>query len=186
MTCSNLVEEIQTNMLPNIIRWLFGGQSAEPKPGAKQPTPSSSSPTAKEGTSDSRGERGTRDHEYRAIGESSIETGMRPANDDSSSGPSTGLIVQAQSGDARTIAQSLGLSKELPEDLLALASVNEAFRSGLLLLQRMKLDDDLYWQAVADLREKYDTIRGSALHRGSGKEQASKTGTNASSSKIEG
>lgn len=150
-------------MPSNIIRWLLSGHSAETKLGAKQSTRSSSSPTAKGGTSESRDERGTQDHEDKAISDSSIETNVSAAKDDSSSGTSTGLIVQAQGGDSQARAQSLGLSEGLPEDLLALASVNDAFRSGLLLLQRMKLDDDLYWQAVADLREKYDAIRGSSL-----------------------
>jgi hypothetical protein len=43
----------------------------------------------------------------------------------------------------------------LPMDIIRLASQNAAFRQGILALQRMNLDEDLFQDAIEDLRRKY-------------------------------
>ena len=51
------------------------------------------------------------------------------------------------------------LPPNLPEDVIELAAINDAFLQGVLTLQKMKLDDDLFLRAVNDLRKKYDNLR---------------------------
>lgn len=46
-----------------------------------------------------------------------------------------------------------------PEDIVKLAAINEAFYKGILTLQNLNLDEDLYWQAISDLRKKYYKAR---------------------------
>lgn len=51
------------------------------------------------------------------------------------------------------------LPPNLPDDVIELAAINDAFLQGVLALQKMKLDDDLFLKAVNDLRKKYDNLR---------------------------
>ena len=48
-----------------------------------------------------------------------------------------------------------GVRRLLPDDVVKLAALNSAFKRGLISLERLNLDDDLYWKAVEDLRRQY-------------------------------
>jgi hypothetical protein len=56
-------------------------------------------------------------------------------------------------------ADTWGLRRNHSEDILRLAAINVAFREGLIALEALNLDDDLYWRAVEDLRRKYYSQR---------------------------
>jgi len=62
------------------------------------------------------------------------------------------------------IAKVNNLPPNLPEDILKLAAVNQAFLQGVKALQKMGLDDDIFFSAVQDLRKKYDNVR-EPLHK---------------------
>lgn len=67
------------------------------------------------------------------------------------------------------------LPAHLPDDVLELAAINDAFLQGILALQKMKLDDDLFLQAVNDLRKKYDNLRNPYVSKKIGDSQQSDT-----------
>ena len=84
---------------------------------------------------------------------------------------STGEIVQEDLSLVETADSSLTIRQEEvaknlpghPEDVIRLAAINEAFYKGILALQNLNLDEDLYWQAIEDLRRKYYQVRSSNL-----------------------
>lgn len=84
---------------------------------------------------------------------------------------STGEIIEADAPLEQKTESSLTLKQEEiadklrghPEDVIKLAAINEAFYKGILALQHLNLDEDLYWQAIDDLRKKYYRVRSQSL-----------------------
>lgn len=103
------------------------------------------------------------DQEERVTG-SSLDK-IRQTADNVSQLDSGNVEPRVADTDSQGLAVSLGLPEDLPGDLLELAAINDAFRKGLISLQAMNLDDDLYWRAVHDLRAKYDHVREPYLGR---------------------
>lgn len=63
------------------------------------------------------------------------------------------------------VAQINNLPPNLPDGILQLAAINEAFLQSILVLRKMNLDDDLFLSAVQDLRKQYETARKSYIKR---------------------
>jgi hypothetical protein len=84
---------------------------------------------------------------------------------------STGKIIEADTSLDKNTESSLTLKQEEiaeklhghPEDIIKLAAINEAFYKGILALQHLNLDEDLYWQAIDDLRTTYYRVRSQSL-----------------------
>jgi hypothetical protein len=84
---------------------------------------------------------------------------------------STGEIIEADTPSDEKSRSSLALKQEEiaktlhghPEDIVKLAALNAAFYKGILALQSLNLDKDLYWQALDDLRKKYYRARSQDL-----------------------
>jgi hypothetical protein len=81
----------------------------------------------------------------------------------------TGEVVEeapapevVESSDLALVQKQTEIASRLPnhpEDIVKLAAINEAFYKGILALQNLNLDEDLYWQAISDLRKKYYKAR---------------------------
>ena len=76
----------------------------------------------------------------------------------------TGEIVEEPPTKNNDQAQSIAqvekmLPPNLPPDIIRLADQIKAFFQGILALQRLNLDKDLLYDAMIDLRKKYDEER---------------------------
>jgi hypothetical protein len=69
---------------------------------------------------------------------------------------STGEIIEADTPSDEKSRSSLALKQEE-------IALNAAFYKGILALQSLNLDKDLYWQALDDLRKKYYRARSQDL-----------------------
>src|SRR5438270_12722140 len=72
----------------------------------------------------------------------------------------TGEVVQEIPQDINTEYQSLSpvakqLPPNLPHDIVRLAAQNNAFFQGILAIKKLNLDEDLFLEAIEDLRRKY-------------------------------
>lgn len=84
---------------------------------------------------------------------------------------STGELIEADTPREENVRSSVALRQEEiakklhghPEDIIKLAAINAAFYKGILALQHLNLDEDLYWQALDDLRNKYYRARNQSL-----------------------
>ncbi|MFN2135041.1 MAG: hypothetical protein ACK2UK_03750 [Candidatus Promineifilaceae bacterium] len=93
----------------------------------------------------------------RRAGKRSVKPGDRPQ----------GIVIEHGPGVDRQAVQSslIGghepgraekvVPPRLPEDLISLAAQNSSFKQGILHLQALNLDDDLFIEAVEALRAKY-------------------------------
>jgi hypothetical protein len=71
------------------------------------------------------------------------------------------LKINAGANSVATIKRLLPSS--LPEDIAKLAAQNTAFFQGILALQRLNLDSDLFLEAVEDLKKKYYKERSAVI-----------------------
>lgn len=67
--------------------------------------------------------------------------------------------IDAATGEVVTESELAALPPMLPEDVIRLAARNRAFFEALRLLQRQQLDDDLFLQALEDLKDQFRTTQ---------------------------
>ncbi len=72
----------------------------------------------------------------------------------------TEQIVEDKPSEGKVDPRSLAVVQKqlppgLPADIIRLAAQNKAFFQGVIALQRMNLDEDLFREAVEDLKKKY-------------------------------
>jgi hypothetical protein len=67
------------------------------------------------------------------------------------------------------------LPPNLPNEVIQLAAINDAFLQGVMSLRKMNLDEDLFISAVSDLKKKYDKVRHPYVQKQIGSSQEKDT-----------